>query len=415
MATTVNDCLCRLPWQMLRPAITHLASTGEAITAMSPKVLKPLRKGKALMETPRPEYYFENGLRKVKPYCQTYLAHVKNRWINRTVSDVFASEMPRRCTRNMIIEAMKRGDVLVNDTVVSPDFVLKGGESLRSINCHRHEPPVPDTPIRVLEQTQDYIVFDKPHGITVHPNELNFFNTALEILRRDHDIPHYMHAVNRLDAVTSGVVIFANVADPAVRQRFQPPNVDTDAESDPLIQKEYICRVVGEFPKDPVVVKEPILQSTGKVAIDPAGKPSETRFVRRWYDPTSDSSLVSCYLATGRQHQIRLHVAHLQHPIVNDKLYNPGYKKDLASVNPELTINGETRFYPTVIPPESQPYMPYYITPEIPCHKCKEEREGANVPNPKNMKIWLRAIRYQGPDWKFEVDLPDWADPGVVK
>jgi len=55
------------------------------------------------------------------------------------------------------------------------------------------EPPVPDTPIRVLEQTQDYIVFDKPHGITVHPNELCFFNTALEILRRDHDIPHYMH------------------------------------------------------------------------------------------------------------------------------------------------------------------------------------------------------------------------------
>ena len=54
---------------------------------------------------------------------------------------------------------------------------------------------MPDTPIRVIEQTKDYVVFDKPHGITVHPNELSFFNTALEILRRDHDIPTYMHGM----------------------------------------------------------------------------------------------------------------------------------------------------------------------------------------------------------------------------
>ncbi|KAF8970766.1 hypothetical protein BGZ52_010415, partial [Haplosporangium bisporale] len=118
----------------------------------------------------------------------------------------------------MIIQAMSRGDVLVNEAVVSPDYVLKGGESLRSRNCHRHEPAIPDTPIKIIKQTKDYLAFDKPHGITVHPNELNFYNTALEILRRDHDIPSYMHAINRLDAVTSGVVIFANVSDPTIRQ-----------------------------------------------------------------------------------------------------------------------------------------------------------------------------------------------------
>lgn len=90
---------------MLRSAFTIVASaTGKTrIVAMSPKVLKP-RKGKApLTETPTPEYYFENGLRKVNPYYQTYLAHAKKRWIDRTVPDIFASEMPRRCTRNMIV------------------------------------------------------------------------------------------------------------------------------------------------------------------------------------------------------------------------------------------------------------------------------------------------------------------------
>ncbi|KAG0343202.1 hypothetical protein BG000_006318 [Podila horticola] len=392
---------------------------------MSPKVVKvamakgaqaqipKVRHGKRApppVEMDKPEYYFDGGLRKVKPYRQTYLAHVKQRWINRTVPQVFASEMPRRCTESMIIEAMKRGDVLVNEAVVSPEYVLKGGESLRSRNCHRHEPSVPDTPIKIIEQTKDYIAFDKPHGITVHPNELNFYNTALEILRRDHDIPSYMHAINRLDAVTSGVVIFANVSDPTIRQRFQPSGDDDDT----LVQKEYLCRVVGEFPSEPLVVKEPILQTAGKVSVDPAGKPSESRFERVWYDPVSDTSLVTCHLVTGRQHQIRLHVAHLKHPIVNDKLYNPKYQEQWASRNPNGTSNGETRFYPANIPPESQPFMPYYISDTTPCHKCKEEECGENIPNPKEMKIWLRAIQYQGPNWKFEVDRPDWADPSVL-
>ncbi|KAG9323197.1 hypothetical protein KVV02_002986 [Mortierella alpina] len=368
-----------------------------------------------MSEAPKPVYLFENGLRKVKPYHQTYLAHVKQRWIGRTVPDVFASEMPRRCTGDMIVDAMKRGDVLVNGAIVSPEYILRGGESLRSMNCHRHEPPVPDTPIRVIEQTKDYVAFDKPHGITVHPNELNFHNTALEILRRDHDIPSYMHAINRLDAVTSGIVIFANVADPAVRQRFQPSSNLPNQGSHPLVQKEYVCRVVGDFPKDPLVVSEPILQNAGRVSVDPAGKSSETRFERIWYDPASHSSLVRCHLATGRQHQIRLHAAHLQHPIVNDKLYNPDYHTGTATNLASTTSSGETRFYPKDIPPERQPYMPYYISPETPCHKCNEEREGLNTPKPEEMKIWLRAIRYEGPDWKFVADMPEWADPTVVR
>ncbi|KAF9585301.1 RNA pseudouridylate synthase domain containing protein 2 [Lunasporangiospora selenospora] len=395
---------------------------------MSPKIVKP-RNGKVSLPEDNvciPEYYFENGLRKVKPYQQVYLARVKQRWIKRTVPEIFASEMPRRCTKDMISAAMKRGDVLINDKEMEPDYLLKGHESLRSRNCHRHEPPIPDTPIRVIEQTKDYVVFDKPHGITVHPNELMHFNTALEILRRDHDVPSYMHAVNRLDAVTSGIVIMANLGDPNIRLRFQPPEPEetttkgcTDQESEsvvqpPRVQKEYLCRVVGEFPES-VIVKEPILQSGGKVSVDASGKPSETRFQRVWYDTETDTSLVSCFLSTGRQHQIRLHAAHLQHPIVNDKLYNPDYEKRWRVNCPDATPTGETRFYPSNIPSESQPYMPYYVSEETPCHKCREEEEGRNEPNPKDMKIWLRAIRYQGPDWKFETDLPDWADPRVFE
>lgn len=99
--------------RMMFPTLISLASR-----TMSPKVVKAamakgvqaqiakVRHGKRApppVEMDNPEYYFEGGLRRVKPYRQTYLAHVKQRWINRTVPQVFASEMPRRCTESMIV------------------------------------------------------------------------------------------------------------------------------------------------------------------------------------------------------------------------------------------------------------------------------------------------------------------------
>ncbi|KAG0235965.1 RNA pseudouridylate synthase domain containing protein 2 [Actinomortierella wolfii] len=392
--------------------VAKMASTtsGAAFT-------KPPRPRKSIPEPiPEitPEYYFEHGLRLIKPYRQTHLANVKGRWIGKTIPSVFASEMPRRCSESMIIKAMNRGDILINDQIVSPDYVLRGGERIRSNNCHRHEPAVPDTEIKVIEQTEDYLVFDKPHGITVHPNELCHFNSALEILRRSINIPKSFHAVNRLDGVTSGIVILANTADANIRARFQGKDSSVESiETAPEFKKEYLCRVVGEFPEAPVVCKEPIYQSAGKMSVDPRGKPSETKLERVWYDPASNTSLVRCYLSTGRQHQIRLHVAHLNHPIVNDILYNPVCNNEGSGASSDTS--NSTRFYPPNIPPERQPYMPFYPDSDTPCFKCSEEELGHHLVNPSKMKIWLRAIRYSGPDWSFEAELPDWADPSVTE
>src|SRR5690554_1756099 len=89
----------------LRQSLIAFTTNVAKTSAMSPKVIRT-RKGRAALpplETPTPEYYFENGLRKVKPYKQTYLAHAKQRWIKRTIPEVFASEMPRRCTESMIV------------------------------------------------------------------------------------------------------------------------------------------------------------------------------------------------------------------------------------------------------------------------------------------------------------------------
>ncbi|KAG0255864.1 RNA pseudouridylate synthase domain containing protein 2 [Actinomortierella ambigua] len=410
--------------KMASSTATATASSSSSSSATVASFTKPPRQRKPPPEsTPEviPEYFFEHGLRHIKPYHQTHLAHVKGRWIGKTIPSVFAAEMPRRCSESMV-------DIV--DRLVTAAWFDSEYFSLQVLtfppfltNPHRIEPAVPDTEIKIIERADDYLVFDKPHGITVHPNELCQFNSALEILRRHHNIPKSFHPVNRLDGVTSGIVILANTADALIRARFQSKEDDESpskgvattaaTKTASAFSKEYLCRVVGEFPTTPVTCREPIYQSAGKMSVDPRGKPSETRLERVWYDASSDSSLVRCFLSTGRQHQIRLHTAYLNHPIVNDILYN----RSLASGNESNNDNSSsTRFYPPNIPPEQQPYMPLYPDKSTPCFKCAEEQDPSHpIPDTSKMKIWLRAIRYTGPDWAFEADMPDWADPSVVK
>lgn len=89
------------------------------------------------------------------------------------------------------------------------------------------------------------------------------------------------------------------------------------------LEKEYVCRVEGEFPAKEVTCKEPILVVSYKVGVcrvDPRGKPCETVFQRLSYN--GHSSVVKCRPLTGRTHQIRVHLQFLGHPILNDPIYN---------------------------------------------------------------------------------------------
>ncbi|XP_017719546.1 PREDICTED: RNA pseudouridylate synthase domain-containing protein 2 isoform X4 [Rhinopithecus bieti] len=89
------------------------------------------------------------------------------------------------------------------------------------------------------------------------------------------------------------------------------------------LEKEYVCRVEGEFPTEEVTCKEPILVVSYKVGVcrvDTRGKPCETVFQRLSYN--GQSSVVRCRPLTGRTHQIRVHLQFLGHPILNDPIYN---------------------------------------------------------------------------------------------
>ncbi|KAM6181283.1 pseudouridylate synthase RPUSD2 [Erethizon dorsatum] len=258
-------------------------------------------------------YYFEGGLRKVRPYYFDFRTYCKGRWVGHSLLHVFSTEF-RAQPLAYYEAAVREGRLHLNERPVHDlSVVLKDNDFLRN-TVHRHEPPVTAQPIRLLAENEDVVVVDKPSSIPVHPCGRFRHNTVIFILGKEHQLKE-LHPLHRLDRLTSGVLMFAKTA--AVSERIH------EQVRDRQLEKEYVCRVEGEFPAEEVTCKEPILVVSYKVGVcrvDPRGKPCETLFQRLSYN--GHSSVVRCRPLTGRTHQIRVHLQFLGHPILNDPIYN---------------------------------------------------------------------------------------------
>ncbi|XP_012621881.2 pseudouridylate synthase RPUSD2 [Microcebus murinus] len=258
-------------------------------------------------------YYFEGGLRKVRPYYFDFRTYCKGRWVGHSLLHVFSTEF-RAQPLAYYEAAVQAGRLHLNEEPVQDlSIVLKDNDFLRN-TVHRHEPPVTAEPIRLLAENEDMVVVDKPSSIPVHPCGRFRHNTVIFILGKEHQLKE-LHPLHRLDRLTSGVLMFAKTA--AVSERIH------EQVRDRQLEKEYVCRVEGEFPAKEVTCKEPILVVSYKVGVcrvDPRGKPCETVFQRLSYN--GHSSVVRCRPLTGRTHQIRVHLQFLGHPILNDPIYN---------------------------------------------------------------------------------------------
>ncbi|XP_074774221.1 pseudouridylate synthase RPUSD2 [Athene noctua] len=258
-------------------------------------------------------YYFEGGLRKVRPYYFDFRTYCKGRWVGRSLLHVFSTEF-RAQPLAYYRAAARAGRLRLNEEPVSDlDIVLKNNDYLRN-TVHRHEPPVTAQPIQILVEDDEVVVVDKPSSLPVHPCGRFRHNTVIFILGKEHDLKE-LHTIHRLDRMTSGVLMFAKTAEVSKR-------IDEQVRERQL-EKEYVCRVVGEFPEHEVVCEEPILVVSYKVGVcrvDPKGKFCKTIFQRLSYN--GKTSVVRCLPRTGRTHQIRVHLQYLGHPIVNDPIYN---------------------------------------------------------------------------------------------
>ncbi|PFH52189.1 hypothetical protein AMATHDRAFT_39694 [Amanita thiersii Skay4041] len=261
------------------------------------------------------------GLRKVPAYWYPYTTMAKMRWLGRELLEVVSTEFRDR-SMEYYRYALESGVTTVNGKIAKPDTVIRDGDRIENI-VHRHEPPVTSSPVKILHHDveREFIVVDKPGSIPVHASGRYFKNTLIEILMNEFGYEK-VYPVNRLDRLTSGLMIVPLSADCARRltAEFQAGTV----------RKEYIARCKGEFPVFPphqseVVCEEPLLtvdRQMGLNVVHPAGKSAKTVFNRLHYDPKTDSSVVRCRPLTGRSHQIRVHLQFLGYPIANDPVYS---------------------------------------------------------------------------------------------
>lgn len=180
----------------------------------------------------------------------------------------------------------------------------------------------------ILDETDEYIVVDKPAPLQVHPSKPSDCRTLWHGLR---DLLAYELAnggqisiINRLDRETSGVVLVAKNRTAA--------RLFGIAMQERRIHKTYLAVVHGwpsweEYDLEAPILRQGEVMETRiwvKQCVHRDGTPCQTRFrvLRRVNHPDiGPISLVEASPITGRMHQIRVHLAHLQHSIVGDKIY----------------------------------------------------------------------------------------------
>ncbi|OAV93034.1 hypothetical protein PTTG_02831 [Puccinia triticina 1-1 BBBD Race 1] len=264
----------------------------------------------------KPTWYFENGLRKVQPYLFQFSTYAKERWRGRSVIDVFSTDFRDR-SPEYYAHAVASGVIKINGKNIKKDVIIRNGDRITN-TLHRHEPPVTGDPVRILHRDDEkgLLVVEKPGSMPVHPTGRYNYNTLLSILRFDYDLP-LVHTSNRLDRLTSGVMVCALTVEAS---RGLSKYFSTEG----AVKKEYIARCRGDFPDDEITCEEPLLtidRQIGLNVVHPEGKHAKTIFKKLSYDPESDSSVIHCRPITGRSHQLRVHLQYLGYPILNDTIY----------------------------------------------------------------------------------------------
>lgn len=352
-------------------------------------------------------YIIDGRLRRVPPYFFTYLTYCKMRWRDRKLLDIFVDEFRDR-DAEFYKQAIAGGQVTLNKKTANLDSIVRNGD-LISHRTHRHEPSVSSREIKIVFENDNIIAIDKPSGIPVHPTGRYRYNTITKIFQ--HELGKVVHPCNRLDRLTSGLMFLgknSKGADEFVQQI-----------KDRSVSKEYIARVIGQFPTEEITIDKPLRTVYPKLGLnridEKDGKDAKTIFKRVSYDAESNTSIVKCFPQTGRTHQIRVHLQFIGHAIANDPIYSnaavwgPNLGKDNEGDNEEIIAKldkvGKSKGVSTWFHPEEDGE----VLSDEKCSTCKCDLY--TDPGPNDLDLWLHAYKYEAADksWSYSTEYPDWA------
>lgn len=361
------------------------------------------------------EAVIDGPLRRITPYYFTYQTFCKLRWRDRNLFEVFCNEFRDR-DQDYYRKTIASGSVYLNDEPANLESIIRNGDCIRH-KIHRHEPPVTSRPIKVVYEDENILVIDKPGGIPVHPTGRYRFNTITKILEKK--FGRTVHPCNRLDRLTSGLMFMAKT----------PKGADEMADQLKAreVSKEYVAKVVGEFPVGEIIAENPLRSLEPKLGLnvvcgmdEEGAKHAKTVFRRVSFD--GETSIVKCKPLTGRTHQIRVHLQYLGHPIANDPIYSnptvwgPNLGKngdaDYSEVIEKLNAIGRTESAQSWYHRDSKGEL-------LGSEKCSQCETGLFTdPGPNDLDLWLHAYLYESTEldpvtgdkkWSYRTEFPDWA------
>lgn len=206
---------------------------------------------------------------------------------------------------------------LVNGDVVKKSYVLALHDVVfvKSLSVRKDDEEGPDTVLKFICKSADYLVLDKPPGIAVH-GEHSIADLLSGLLSDDFVDRERPGIVHRLDKQTSGCLLVAR--NQKTLEHFQKQFKGRS------VKKFYFALVKGRLPHSQGIIDSPIgrdLHDRKRMSISAqsSGKAAISKF--RVIDEYSDCSLVEVELFTGRTHQIRVHMQAIGHPVVGDRVY----------------------------------------------------------------------------------------------
>ena len=228
-------------------------------------------------------------------------------------------------SRSRLTAWVRAGDVLLDGVVVPPRHIVRGDEvvTLHAQATQAVELAPESIALDIRYEDAEVLVINKPAGLVVHPGAGQPGGTLQNaLLHHDARLAEIPRAgiVHRLDKDTSGLMVVARTlrAHAALVEQLQARDVHRQYEAivyGAMIAGGSVDAPIGRHPRDRI--KQAVVE-------EPSGKQALTHY--RVRERFRAHTLIECRLETGRTHQIRVHMAHVQHPLVGDAVYGSGLR-----------------------------------------------------------------------------------------
>lgn len=243
--------------------------------------------------------------------------------------DIFIAHYEPHISRNRIQTLIKDGQALVDGNIEKPGYKVKLDERVtldlpeRQVREVLPEP----IPLHVIYEDPHIIVLNKPPGLVVHPAPGNYTGTLVNALlyhygslpslgsRTKTDERERAGIVHRLDKDTSGVIVIARTHEALRSLSAQFKNR--------VVKKRYLALVAGVIKKGSGTIEVGLgrhVKERKKISVHTHhAREAVTAFIVK--ERFKNATLVEVEIKTGRTHQIRVHMAHIGHPVLGDRVY----------------------------------------------------------------------------------------------